>query len=51
MKQQPITVTPVLIQAARLQVTINDRLGVPTDPVIRELAAKKTTTPPRPYTF
>lgn len=39
--RKPPQVSPALIQAAKLRVTINDRLGVPTDPVIRELAKRK----------
>jgi hypothetical protein len=38
---EPVRVSPALIQAAKLEVTINDRRGVPTDPVIRELAQRK----------
>lgn len=33
-----VEVTPALIQAARLRVTINDRRGVPTEPAVRALA-------------
>ena len=39
--REPIPVSPALIQAAKLEVTINDRRGIPTDPVIRELAKRK----------
>jgi len=34
-------VSPVLIQAAKLRVTINDKLGRATDPAIRALADRR----------
>ena len=37
-ERTPVAVTPALIHAARLRVTINDRRGVPTEPSIRALA-------------
>lgn len=40
-KQLP-HVSPALIQAARLRVTINDKLGRITDPAIRALAGRTT---------
>jgi hypothetical protein len=39
-----VEVTPALIQAARLRVTINDRRGVPTEPAIRALALTRPAT-------
>lgn len=35
---KPMPPSPVLIQAAKLRVTINDKLGRATDPAIRALA-------------
>lgn len=37
---EPKRISPALIQAAKLEVTLNDRRGLPTDPVIRELAKR-----------
>lgn len=38
----PLHVSPALIQAAKLRVTINDKLGRTTDPSIRALAGRTT---------
>lgn len=38
----PVHVSPALIQAAKLRVTINDKLGRTTDPAIRALAGRAT---------
>ncbi len=40
--EEPIRISPALIQAAQLQVTLNDRRGLPTDPAIRELAKRRS---------
>jgi hypothetical protein len=37
---KPLHVSPALIQAAKLRVTINDKLGRTTDPAIRALAGR-----------
>jgi hypothetical protein len=39
---KPLQVSPALIQAAKLRVTINDKLGRATDPAIRALAGRTT---------
>ena len=39
---KPLHVSPVLIQAAKLRVTINDKLPLFTDPAIRALAGRTT---------
>jgi hypothetical protein len=39
---KPLQVSPALIQAAKLRVTINDKLGRTTDPAIRALAGRTT---------
>lgn len=39
---RPLLVSPALIQAAKLRVTINDKLGRTTDPAIRALAGRTT---------